>query len=109
MVQSGHRSYDQDGPNAIGEDNWRYIADDWAREPAKPVIDGDPSYENIPHGLYKPAGAPRWQAPALSRYPCSAISAGSLRPTYCSNLVLASHLPQLRSSSYEHIYRWPQH
>jgi hypothetical protein len=41
MFQSGHQSYAQDStPCARGEDNWRYVADDWARSPAKPSIDG---------------------------------------------------------------------
>ena len=54
MFQSGHRTYEQDtdSPKRFGEDNWRYVLDDYAREPAKPVLDGEPSYENIPQGLH---------------------------------------------------------
>ncbi len=54
MFQSGHRRYDQDtdSPRRFGEDNWRYVLDDYAKTPPKPVLDGEPSYENIPQGLH---------------------------------------------------------
>ena len=56
MFQSGHRRYDQDDtPEPKGEDNWRYVAEDLEREPLKPTIDGEPSYEGIPQGLHDPA------------------------------------------------------
>ena len=54
MFQSGHRRYhqDTDSPKRFGEDNWRFVLDDYAKTPPKPVLDGEPSYENIPHGLH---------------------------------------------------------
>ena len=63
MFQSGHRRYDQDtdSPHKYGEDNWRYVEDDYARQAAKPVIDGEPSYEGIPQGLHDPK-QPYWGA-----------------------------------------------
>src|SRR3546814_20826704 len=94
MFQSGHRSYDQEGPNAIGEDNWRYIADAWAREPAKPVIDGEPSYEHITHGLHEPAGAPRWQAADVRRYAWWAGMAGPFGHPSGENHVVPKYLPR---------------
>ena len=36
------------------EDNWRYVEKSLAMKPTKPVIDGEPSYENIPQGLHDP-------------------------------------------------------
>jgi hypothetical protein len=55
MFQSGHRRYDQtkgDGEyNNIGEDNYRYVLNDYSKIPPKPTSDGEPSYENIPQGL----------------------------------------------------------
>jgi hypothetical protein len=51
MFQSGHRRYDQDNtPQPRGEDNWRYVIEDYARTPPKPTIDAEPSYENIRRG-----------------------------------------------------------
>ena len=45
MFQSGHRRYDQDDtPGAKGEANWRYVNEDYAKEPPKPTLDGEPSY-----------------------------------------------------------------
>ncbi|MBQ2952847.1 MAG: DUF4038 domain-containing protein [Clostridia bacterium] len=62
MFQSGHRRYDQIRLNAwddkvaseacYGEDNYRYVQHDHALLPAKPVLDGEPSYEGIPQGLH---------------------------------------------------------
>src|SRR5262249_41634829 len=52
-VQSGHRSYEQDTAHddpRYGEDNWRYIQADYAKTPIRPVLDAEPSYEQIPHG-----------------------------------------------------------
>ena len=60
MFQSGHQRYDQvslgagdrnaDEPQYSG-DNWKYVLEDFALRPAKPTIDGEPSYEDIPQGL----------------------------------------------------------
>ena len=35
------------------EDNWRFVERSMAMEPMKPVIDGEPVYEEIPHGLHE--------------------------------------------------------
>ena len=63
MFQSGHSRYDQDtkSPHLYGEDNWRFVHDSYTTEPARPGIDGEPSYENIPQDLHdptQPAGLP---------------------------------------------------
>ena len=59
MFQSGHRRYGQrfgDGDYPIEEnteeDNWRFVERSMATNPMKPVIDGEPIYEEIPHGLH---------------------------------------------------------
>ncbi|WP_276484239.1 DUF4038 domain-containing protein [Paraflavitalea pollutisoli] len=55
MFQSGHRNYAQDtskGETHYGEDNWKYIQEDWKLQPVKPTMDGEPSYEGIPEGLH---------------------------------------------------------
>jgi hypothetical protein len=60
MFQSGHRRYDQDTTaGAKGEDNWRYVREDYASQPVKPTIDGEPSYRGIPQGLHDPT-QPFW-------------------------------------------------
>lgn len=64
MFQSGHRRYDQtrgDGDDKAqasqAEDNWRYVEAAREMQPAKPVIDAEPSYEEIPQGLHGPCRA----------------------------------------------------
>ncbi|MBB4152237.1 hypothetical protein GGQ80_000113 [Sphingomonas jinjuensis] len=105
MLQSGHRSYAQEGPSARAEDNWRYVAEDWARTPVKPVIDGEPSYENIPHGLHE-AGAPRWGADDARRYGWWAVMAGAFGHTYGENNVMQMMVPGRWKPSFEADRRW---
>ena len=62
MFQSGHRDYAQDTSRIdlqYGEDNWKYARDDYGKIPVKPTLDGEPSYEGIPHGLHDTL-QPRW-------------------------------------------------
>jgi hypothetical protein len=65
MFQSGHRTYAQDTsssePFRFGEDNWKYVNLVFNKKPVKPVLDGEPSYEGIPHGLHDTT-LPRWKA-----------------------------------------------
>ncbi|MDR2814246.1 MAG: glycoside hydrolase family 140 protein [Prevotellaceae bacterium] len=108
MVQSGHRTYGQD-PNGIGQDTWRHITVDYSLTPTKPTIDGEPSYENIPHGLhdwhleryrhlrpkdYSPAASqPLWQADDVRRYAYWSVFAGGMGFTYGHNSVMQMLLP----------------
>jgi len=93
MFQSGHRSYAQDDkPGARGEDNWRYVAEDWQRKPIKPTVDGEPSYENIPHGLHD-VSQPRWQAADVRRYAWWSVFAGAMGHTYGDNDVMQMYVP----------------
>jgi hypothetical protein len=93
MFQSGHQDYAQDTQRcAYGEDNWRYIEDDWKRRPAKPTIDGEPSYENIPHGLDF-VQTPIWQAADARRYAWWSVLAGAFGHTYGENSVMQFYTP----------------
>ena len=89
MFQSGHDRYDQDTrpPHLYGEDNWRYVRDSYTTDPAKPVIDGEPSYEGIPQGLHDPA-QPRWTAADCRRYAWWSVFAGAAGHTYGDNSVM---------------------
>jgi hypothetical protein len=92
MFQSGHRRYDQDtdSPKRFGEDNWRYVLDDYAKEPPKPVLDGEPSYEGIPQGLHDPT-QPYWTDADVRRYAYWSVFAGACGHTYGDNAVMQFH------------------
>jgi len=93
MFQSGHRRYDQDPtPGAKGEENWRYVEEDYARTPPKPTLDGEPSYENIPQGLHDPS-QPYWTDRECRRYAYWSVFAGAAGHTYGSNAVMQMHEP----------------
>jgi len=93
MFQSGHRRYDQDDtPRHYGEDNWRYVSDDYARQPAKPTLDGEPSYENIPQGLHDTT-QPYWTDNDCRRYAYWSVFAGAFGHTYGDNAVMQFHKP----------------
>ncbi len=84
MFQSGHRRYGQrkgDGDYPIientEEDNWRFVESNNALEPRKPVIDGEPIYEDIPHGLHD-ANEIKWNDHDVRRYAYWSVFAGSL-------------------------------
>ena len=91
MFQSGHRRYGQvkgDGdltvePNTE-EDNWRFVEKSQALQPVKPVLDGEPSYEDIPQGLHD-FSQPRWKAEDVRRYAYWSVFAGSFGHTYGNN------------------------
>jgi hypothetical protein len=105
MFQSGHRSYAQEGPNAIAEDNWRYVAQDLARTPPKPTIDGEPSYENIPHGLHE-QNQPRWQAADVRRYGWWAVMAGAFGHTYGENHIMQFFAAGSKDANFEPNLHW---
>ena len=94
MFQSGHRNYSQDTTagetNHYGEDNWKYVQADYAMKPVKPTIDGEPSYENIPHGLHD-YSLPRWEAADIRRYAYWEVFAGGAGFTYGENAVMQFH------------------
>lgn len=93
MFQSGHRRYEQDDSEwGFGQDNWRYVKLDYAKIPAKPTIDGEPSYEGIPHGLHDTL-QPYWTASDIRRYAYWSVFAGAFGFTYGANSVMQFYKP----------------
>ena len=96
MFQSGHRSYAQDtSANETlhyGEDNWKYVSDDYKLKPVKPTLDGEPSYEDIPYGLHK-QDEPYWQDYEIRRYAYWSVFAGGCGFTYGHNSVMQFYTP----------------
>ncbi|HEY8499386.1 MAG TPA: glycoside hydrolase family 140 protein [Clostridia bacterium] len=107
MFQSGHRRYSQkmradeeeDKNLHIGQDNWRYVMNDYQKIPIKPTLDGEPSYESIPQGLHDPA-QPYWNADDVRRYAYWSVFAGSCGHTYGHNAVMQMHKPDSGKGSY---------
>jgi len=92
--QSGHRKYGQRMGNAdypipdnTEEDSWMYVDSTWAYKPLKPVLDAEPSYEDIPKGLHDPK-EPRWQDYDVRRYAYWSVFAGSCGHTYGHNAIM---------------------
>lgn len=97
--QSGHRAYgqrmgnkDYPIPDNTEEDCWMYVDSTWAYKPIKPVLDSEPSYEDIPVGLHFPDG-PRWQASDVRRYAYWDVFAGTCGHTYGHNAIMQMHTP----------------
>jgi hypothetical protein len=103
MFQSGHRRYDQlkgdDAESWKGEDNWRYVLEDYAKNPPKPTLDGEPSYENIPQGLHDTT-QPYWNANDCRRYAYWSVFTGSCGHTYGDNAVMQMHNPGDKDRAY---------
>lgn len=103
MFQSGHRSYAQDTLSNetlhYGEDNWRYMNDDYALKPVKPSFDGEPSYEAIPYGLHE-ANQPYWKDHEIRRYAYWSVFAGGCGFTYGHNAVMQFYMPPDSTASY---------
>lgn len=95
MIQSGHRDYGQRTPETevageddwFGEDNWKPLRADYALAPPRPTLDGEPSYEDIPHGLHD-LSQPRWTAADCRRYAWWALLSGAFGHTYGHNSVM---------------------
>lgn len=100
MFQSGHRRYDQDTTGLkYGEDNWKYVVDDYNRTPVKPTLDGEPSYEGIPQGLHDPS-QPLWNDNDVRRYAYWSVFAGGCGFTYGNNAIMQFHKIGDRDASY---------
>ncbi len=101
MFQSGHRRYGQrkgDGDYPIEEnteeDSWRFVEKSLAVTPLKPVIDGEPSYEDIPQGLHD-FNEKRWDSNDVRRYAYWSVFAGSFGHTYGHNSIMQFYKPGL--------------
>ncbi len=104
MFQSGHRRYGQrkgDGDYTIKdnteEDNWRYVDMSFEKNPIKPTIDGEPSYEDIPQGLHDFNEA-RWMDYDVRRYAYWAVFGGAFGHTYGHNSVMQFIRPGVKAS-----------
>lgn len=102
MFQSGHRRYGQrsgDGDYTIKEnteeDNWRYVKASQAINPLKPVLDGEPSYEDIPQGLHD-FNEPRWKDCDVRRYAYWSVFAGAFGHTYGHNSIMQFMRPGIQ-------------
>ncbi len=106
MFQSGHRRYDQDNTErCFGEDNWRYVKEDYNMTPVKPTIDGEPSYEHIPQGLHD-GTQPRWTAADARRYAYWSVFAGAFGHTYGHSSIMQFYSAGDTVSSYHAQIYW---
>lgn len=109
MFQSGHKNYSQDTnrneTNHYGEDNWKYVNVDYKLSPVKPTMDGEPSYENIPHGLHDSL-QPRWTAADLRRYAYWSVFAGGAGFTYGENATMQFNTMGDRGANYGVRLNW---
>ncbi|MCM1163334.1 MAG: glycoside hydrolase family 140 protein [Muribaculaceae bacterium] len=94
MYQSGHRRYNQRMgnkeypiPDGTEEDAWMYVDSARMYKPVKPVLDGEPSYEDIPQGLHSDA-EPRWTDKDVRRYAYWGVFGGSCGHTYGHNSIM---------------------
>ena len=101
MFQSGHRRYNQRMgnkdypiPDRTEEDSWMYVDSVRKHTPIKPVLDGEPSYENIPQGLHG-ADEPVWTDKDVRRYAYWSVFAGSCGHTYGHNNIMQFIRPGL--------------
>lgn len=109
MFQSGHRRYDQASLGAwddnkvvegfFGEDNWRYVERELKREPQKPVLDAEPSYEGIPQGLHDTT-QPYWEAKDVRRYAYWSVFQGAAGFTYGHNSIMQFYRGEKDKSNY---------
>lgn len=84
MLQSGHMNdcLQYDLP-----ENFELIAEDYRRLPIKPVVDGEPFYEDTPDGVWskKTIHGPRADAAAMRRKAYGSVFAGAFGHTYGHN------------------------
>ena len=111
MFQSGHRSYAQDTTSGeklhYGEDNWKYVNDDYKLKPVKPTFDGEPSYEDIPYGLHE-ANQPYWKDYEIRRYAYWSVFAGGCGFTYGHNSVMQFYTPGDSGISFFPKIKWQE-
>lgn len=108
MFQSGHKDYAQDTTEPrMGEDNWKFVVNDYALQPTKPTMDGEPSYENIPHGLHD-STAKRWTADDVRRYAYWSVFAGGAGFTYGENSVMQFKTGWNKDISFGPVKKWKE-
>ena len=84
MLQSGHMN---DCSQYNLPENYELIEADYARLPVKPVLDGEPFYEDTPDGVWseKTIHRPRADAAAMRRKAYGAVFSGAFGHTYGHN------------------------
>lgn len=104
MYQSGHRRYNQRMGNAeypiqegTEEDVWMYVDSTRVYDKVRPVLDGEPSYENIPQGLHG-ANEPLWNDRDVRRYAYWDVFAGCCGHTYGHNNIMQFVRPGVEGS-----------
>ena len=108
MFQSGHKDYSQDTTEPrMGEDNWKFANIDYAMSPTKPTMDGEPSYEGIPHGLHDSTAA-YWTADDVRRYAYWSVLAGSCGFTYGNNAVMQFYSLNDKGASFFPKMKWQE-
>lgn len=117
MFQSGHRRYDQvelgawddntKNEGCFGEDCWRYVERDYRKTPAKPTLDGEPSYEQIIQGLHDKT-QPYWKAADARRYAYWNVLAGAGGHTYGHNSIMQFCRDKTKEGSYGARYTWDE-
>jgi hypothetical protein len=108
MFQSGHKDYAQDTTEPrIGEDNWKFAQNDYALQPTKPTLDGEPSYEHIPHGLHDSL-ALRWTANDVRRYAYWSVFSGTAGFTYGENSVMQFKRVWNKDISFGPVLNWQE-
>ena len=120
MFQSGHRRYDQAQLKAwddndqdsysFGEDNWRYVERVHKMTRAKgemPVLDAEPSYENIPQGLHSGA-EPKWRDQDVRRYAYWSVFAGACGFTYGHNAIMQFWDSRAKAGNYDCWESWKE-
>lgn len=100
MFQSGHRRNDQRSLNAwddaankepwYGEASYLYVKDNINKKPYRPIMDGEPSYEQLPQGLHDP-NQPYWQAHHVRRYAYWSVLSGAAGHMYGHNAIIQFH------------------
>lgn len=108
MFQSGHRTYEQDtaaSEHRFGEDNWRYVENDYNKENVMPTIDGEPSYEGIPQGLHDPE-EPFWEDKDVRRYGYWSVFSGAAGYTYGHNAVMQMHKETTEMGAFGNTRHW---
>jgi hypothetical protein len=110
MFQSGHRTYAQDTSKMdlqYGEDNWKYAQADFKKVPIKPTLDGEPSYEGMPHGLHDTL-QPKWTDNDIRRYAYWSVFSGACGFTYGNNSVMQMHKGGSKAGAYGARQTWDQ-
>lgn len=115
MFQSGHRRYDQaslgewddnsESEDFFAEDNWKYVRRDTALTPRKPILDGEPSYENIPQGLHD-FTQPVWLAKDVRRYAYWSVFEGACGHTYGNNSIFQFYSKSSERGGYNAYLDW---